>query len=189
MNLPTKKQSRTKVSRIFIASSICVIVGAAAAFVFLALWARNTELSKEQAKWSSISNVWVDFGSMVTNRSFSVGSEGDPVKAELAVREMYFHENDVVIPLKGRLSCSRGTTDCSMEIRAPVRFEQGKIYAGEMRPAAFASHGLDLGTDEKFVAATLFGMVKGKIDILPLEVDREFKAIHSINNDFIEFEK
>ena len=58
-----------------------------------------------------------------------------------------------------------------------------------MRPGAFASYGTDLGEDEKFVAATLFGMVKDKIEIAPLEVDREFKAIHSINNDFIEFEK
>lgn len=126
---------------------------------------------------------------MVTNRIISVGAEGDPVKADLSMKEMYFNEGDFVLPFNGRVSCSKGTADCSIEVRAPVRFETGRIYAGELRLGSFASHCLDLGQDEKFVAATLFAMAKGKIEILPLEVDRDFKAIHSINNDFIEFEK
>ena len=184
-----KKRRRPRASRKFIAASMCVLIGVAAASAFLVIRSRNANSPQGQAKWNSISNVRIDFSTMVTNREFTVGSEGDPVKAELGLKEMYFHENDFVLPFKGRVSCSAGTADCSMEIRAPVRFEQGRVYAGELRPATFASHGLDLGADEKFVAATLFGMVKGKIEILPLEVDREFKAIHSINNDFIEFEK
>ncbi len=184
-----EKKRKTRASRKFMVVSICVLVGVAVTSAILTIRARNADSSKGQAKWSSISNVRVDFGAMVTNRIFSVGLEGDPVKAELVMKEMYFHEKDFVLPFRGRVSCSRGTAYCSMEVRAPVRFERGRIYAGELRPGAFASYGTDLGEDEKFVAATLFGMVKDKIEIAPLEVDREFKAIHSINNDFIEFEK
>lgn len=182
-------KKRIRVLRRFIAVSTCILVGVAATSVFLVIRTWNANSSQGQVKSHNISNVRIDFSAMVTNRNFTVGSEGDPVRAELTLKEMYFHENDFVLPLKGRVLCSTGITDCSMEIRAPVRFEQGSVYAGELRPAAFVSHGLDLGTDENFVAATLFEMVKGKIDILPLEVDGEFKAIHSINNDFIEFEK
>ena len=58
-----------------------------------------------------------------------------------------------------------------------------------MKLGTFAPHGIELGQDKKYVAAMLFEMVKSKLDILPFEVDRDFKAIHSINNDFIEFEK
>ena len=184
-----KKKKRTRASRKFVAASICVLVATATASVILAIRARSENSSLRQAKWNSISNVHIDFNKMVTNRNFTVGSEGDPVRAELALKEMYFHENDFVLPLRGRMSCSAGSTDCSMDVRAPVRFDQGRVYAGELRPASFAAHELDLGTDEKFVAATLFSMVKSRIEILPLEVDKEFKAVHSINNDFIEFEK
>lgn len=184
-----KKRIRTRASRTFIAVSVCIVGIVVVASLFLISRAGRNSSFQKQATWNSISSVRVDFGAMVTNRSISVGMEGDPVKAELTVREMYFNENDFVLPFNGRVSCSKGTTDCSIEVRAPVRFETGRIYAGELRLGSFASHGLDLGQDEKFVAATLFAMAKGKVEILPLEVDRDFKAIHSINNDFIEFEK
>lgn len=183
------KRIRTRASRTYIAVSVCIIAVVTAASLYLMSKAGRSDSSQSQATWNSISSVRVDFGAMVTNRIITVGMEGDPVKAELSMKEMYFNENDFVLPFNGRVSCSKGTTDCSIEVRAPVRFETGRIYAGELRLGSFASHGLDLWQDEKFVAATLFAMVKGKIEIRPLEVDRDFKAIHSINNDFIEFEK
>ena len=184
-----KKRRRTRASRTFIAVSVCIVAAVAAASLYLISRAGRTGSSQPQATWNSISSVRVDFGAMVTNRNIAVGAEGDPVKAELSMKEMYFNENDFVLPFDGRMSCSKGTTDCSIEVRAPVRFETGRIYAGELRLGAFASHGLDLGQDEKFVAATLFAMVKGRIEIMPLDLDANFNAIHSINNDFVEFEK
>ena len=184
-----KKTKTTQTRTLILAASTCVLVCVVAASIILGIRVRNGKLSHGQATWNSISNVHVDFSAMVTNHIFLVGGEGEAVQACLTLKEMYFHENDFVLPFRGRVSCSKGTADCSMEARAPVRFEQGKVYAGELRPSAFASHGLDLGTDEKFVAATLFMRIKEKIDILPLKVDNDFKAIHAIYNDFIEFEK
>lgn len=175
--------------RTLLAVPVCILVAVVTASVYLIARDRNVDSGLVKATWSSISNVRVDFGSLVTNRNYNVGSAAAPVKAELMLKEMYFHENDFVLPFSGRVSCSEGTFDCSMEIRAAVRFVPGKVNAGDLRLGAFSSHGCNLGTDEKFVAATLFGMVKDRIEIRSLEVDKAFKAIHSINNDFIEFEK
>lgn len=185
----TEEQSQKRTSRITPVTIVCVIVGVVVLSAILAIWAWNARMPQRKPPWNSISNVLVDFSEMVTNRVFAVGADGDAVKADLRLKDMYFFENDFVFSLVGKVSCSRGTADCSMDVRAPVRFEQGKIFAGEMRLVAFAPRGLDLGEDEKFVAATLFEKVKGKIDVTPLKVDDEYKAIHSINNDFIEFEK
>lgn len=181
-----KKRRQTRVSRTFIAVSVCIVVAVAIASLYLKSKAGHTS---PQAKWESISSVRIDFDAMVTNRNITVGAEGDPVKAELSMKEMYLNEDDFVLPFNGRVSCLRGRTDCSLEVRAPVRFEPGRVYAGQLRLGAFASHGLDLGEDEKFIVATLFAGLKGCVEILPLEVDRKFKAIHAISNDFIEFEK
>ena len=183
------KKRQTRASRTFIAVSVCIVATVVAASLFLILRSGRFGSSQPQATWSSISSVRIDFDAMVTNRNITVGSEVDPVKAELSMKEMYFNESDFVLPFNGRVSCSKGMANCSIEIRAPVRFEKGRIYAGELKLGAFVSHDLDLGQDEKFVAATLFTMAKSKLEILPLEVDRDFIAIHSINNDFIEFEK
>jgi len=184
-----KKRRQTKASRTFIAVSVCIVATVVAASLFMILRAGRGESSQPQATWSSISSVRIDFDAMVTNRNITVGAEVDPVMAELSMKEMYFNENDFVLPFNGRVSCSKGTANCSIEVRAPVCFEKGRIHAGELKLGAFVSHDFDLGQDEKFVAATLFAMIKGKIEILPLEVDRDFKAVHAINNDFIEFEK
>lgn len=175
--------------RTLLAVSVCILVAVVAASAYLIARGRNDDSEHVKATWSSISNVRVDFSSLVTNRNYNVGSAADPVKAELLLKEMYFHENDFVLPFTGRVSCSKGKFDCSMEIRAAVRFEPGEVNAGALRLGAFRSHGHNLGADEKFVAATLFGMVKDRIEIRSLEVDKAFKAVHSINNDFIEFEK
>lgn len=175
--------------RTLLAVSVCILVAVAAASAYLIARDRNVDPWLVKATWSSISNVRVDFSSLVTNRNYNVGSAADPVKAELLLKEMYFHENDFVLPFTGRVSCSKGKFDCSMEIRAAVRFEPGEVNAGALRLGAFRSHGHNLGADEKFIAATLFGMVKDRIEIRSLEVDKAFKAVHSINNDFIEFEK
>lgn len=164
--------------------AVCAFVAMVMVLIYL-----TSSVSQRSAKWSSISSVRVDFNLMVTNRVFILETKGDAVKAELQLKEMYFYENDFVFPFRGRLSCSKGTTDCSMEVRAPVRFEPGEVYAGDLQLSAFTSHGLDLGTDKEFVAATLFMRVKEKLDILPFKVDKDFKAIHAIYNDFIEFEK
>lgn len=181
-----KKRKR----RLILAVSACALVAVTAVLASLIMRnGLNVGSRQATATWSSISNVRVDFGALVTNRDFNVGSASDPVKAEMSLKEMYFHDNDFVLPLAGRMSCSRGTFDCSLVIRAAVGFEPGKVYAGNLRLGEFSSHGHDLGVDEKFLAATLFRMVADKITIRHLGVDRAFKAIHSINNDFIEFEK
>ena len=98
-----KKRRRTKASRRFIVASICVLIGVVAASAFLVIRSRNANSPQGQARWNSISNVRIDFSTMVTNRKFTVGSEGDQVKAELGLKEMYFHENDFVLPFKGRV--------------------------------------------------------------------------------------
>lgn len=166
--------------RTLLAVSVCILVAVAAASAYLIARDRNVDPWLVKATWSSISNVRVDFSSLVTNRNYNVGSAADPVKAELLLKEMYFHENDFVLPFTGRVSCSKGKFDCSMEIRAAVRFEPGEVNAGALRLGAFRSHGHNLGADEKFIAATLFGMVKDRIEIRSLEVDKAFKAVHSI---------
>ena len=184
-----KKWRRTRASRTFIVFSVAIGIAATALSVYLISRPRRENATLRQATWHSISSARIDFGAMVTNRSYSVGSVGDPVSARLVLNEIYFHDNDFIFPFSGRVSCPRGVGDCSLEIRASVRFENGRIYAGELKLGTFAPHGIELGQDKKYVAAMLFEMVKSKLDILPFEVDRDFKAIHSINNDFIEFEK
>ena len=184
-----KKWRRTRASRTLIVFSISIGIVATAASAYLISRQSRENTTLRQATWNSISSARIDFGAMVTNRSYSVGAPGDPVSAELALKEMYFHENEFILPFNGRVSCSKGTGGCTMEIKAPVLFERGKIYAGELKLGTFTSQGIELGQDKKYVAAMLFEMVKSKLDILPFEVDRDFKAIHSINNDFIEFEK
>lgn len=168
---------------------ICLLLAIAASSIYFVMRNRDAASERANAEWNSITSVRIDFRALVTNRVIAVGSAADAVKAHLQLREMYFHEGDFVLPFTGHVTWPKGAFDCSLQIRAPVRFEQGRVFAGEFRLGLFRPHDHALGADEKFVAATLFGMVKDRIEIQTLEVDRAFKAVHSIYNDFIEFEK
>ena len=101
-----KKRKRTRASRNLIAVSVCIFAAVIAASLYLISKAGNTNSSQSQATWNSISSVRVDFGAMVTNRSITIGSKGDPVTAVLSMKEMYFNDGDFVLPFNGRISYS-----------------------------------------------------------------------------------
>lgn len=168
--------------------SVCILV-AVAVGVFLIASRRGKGAQSTVATWSSLSSVRVDIGKLVTNRNFKVVADSNIVKGDLTLQSMYFNGGDFVLPLKGRATYEDKVFDCYLELRAPVRFKVGMIYAGELRLDRFTAYDIDLAKTEKFVSASLFGALKDKVEVLPLAVDKDFKAIHRINNDFIEFEK
>lgn len=184
-----KENEKRKGLRKTVFVSVCILVAVVVAGVCLIASLSGNGSQPNDATWSSLSSVRVDIGKLVTNRNFSVAADSNLVKADLTLQGMYFNEGDFVLPLKGRATYEKEAFDCYLELRAPVRFKVGEIYAGEMRLGRFAAYDINLANAEKFVSASLFGALKQKVEVLPLAVDKGFKAIHRINNDFIEFEK
>ena len=184
-----KEKMNKKGVRKTVIISASILIAAAVVGAYLIISGLGERLPKAEATWNSISSVRVNFSKLVTNRNFTVGAESDIVNGDLVLREPYFNENDFVLPFKGRVKCEKDVFDCSLDVRAPVRFKIGEVYAGELRLGGFSTYDFNLGANEKFVAATLFGLIKDRIVIQKLGVDKDFKAIHRINNDFIEFEK
>ena len=184
-----KEKVKRKVAGKTVFVSVCILIAVVVTGVCLIASLGGKGSQSADVTWSSLSSVRVDIGRLVTNRNFSVAADSNLVKADLTLQGPYFNGDEFVLPLKGRATYEKKAFDCRLELRAPVRFKVGEIYAGELRLGRFSAYDIDLAKAEKFVSASLFGELKDKVVISPLAVDKDFKAIHRINNDFIEFEK